>query len=349
MGEENTIPLNNELLTVAKISDLESISTNYSLTDIAAVLITNDSDINSMFDRDLIRLTNIVSIMNFFRDTELVTDDFKQHASRVVDILNLFKDGVSLSDTNISTLKSSLGFIYAELVDFGQKSISLQKSITFSLVDKELEDALFKVSSQPYANIARLNSLLYRNTNSLIYIDKIMSLMVFNINREISKLDVMIDMCKVTKAHSIFSLVSTASVLRDDNRVYIKSFIDNKFIDSTCMDTTKLNYVDTTISDSELLNTINTIRENIKVTYSTLKLNKILDMFNFDLNNLYDNTSVTLFSNAEFKESLFKIKYDMDILTELICSITDSINDSVDKLRKSIPISSNEIDNIDTI
>lgn len=349
MGEENTIPLNNELLTVAKISDLESISTNYSLTDIAAVLITNDSDINSMFDRDLIRLTNIVSIMNFFRDTELVTDDFKQHASRVVDILNLFKDGVSLSDTNISTLKSSLGFIYAELVDFGQKSISLQKSITFSLVDKELEDALFKVSSQPYANIARLNSLLYRNTNSLIYIDKIMSLMVFNINREISKLDVMIDMCKVTKAHSTFSLVSTASLLRHDNRVYIKSFIDNKFIDSTCMDTTKLNYVDTTISDLELLNTINTIRENIKVTYSTLKLNKILDMFNFDLNNLYDNTSVTLFSNAEFKESLFKIKYDMDILTELICSITDSINDSVDKLRKSIPISSNEIDNIDAI
>lgn len=351
MGDENAVPLNNELLTVAKISDIESISTNYSLTDIAAILIQKDtSNVNSTFERDSVRLLNIIGMLSFFTDTELVSDGFKENANRALDILNLFKDGVSLSDGNVSTLKNTLSFVYTELVEFGKTNITLHKSITFSLVDKELEDALYKISTYPYAAIARLNSLIYKNVNSLIFVSKMMDTIVYNINREISILDVKLDMCKVSNAHSRFSVISTADTLYHDIRVIIKKFIDNKFVfggnndGGGATDTIK-----TDITDLELLNTINTYREKIKATYSTLRLDKLSDVFNFNLDDLYNNTDDNIYANAEFKEYLFKVKYDVDILTELVCSITDSINDSIEKLKKSIPISANEIDNIDII
>ena len=352
MGDENTIPLNNELLTVARISDMESISTNYSLTDIAAILIQKDtSNVNSTFERDSVRLLNIIGILSFFTDTELVTAEFKENANRALDILNLFKDGVSLTDSNVSTLKATLSFVYTELVEFGKTNIPLHKSITFSLVDKELEDVLYKISTYPYAAIARLNSLIYKNVNSLIFASKMMDTIVYNINREISKLDVMIDMCKVSNAHSRYSVLYVADELYHANRLIIKRFIDNKFVFGGNNDGSDNNDtgVKTDITDLELLNTINTYREKIKAIYSTLKLDKLLDVFNFNLDDLYNNTDDNIFANAEFKEYLFKIKYDVDILTELVCSITDSINDSIEKLKKSIPISDNEIDNIDTI
>ena len=350
MGDENAIPLNNELLTVAKISDMECISTNYSLTDIAAILMQKDtSNVNSMFERDSVRLLNIIGILSFFTDTELVTAEFKENANRALDILNLFKDGVSLTDGNISTLKATLSFVYTELVEFGKTNIILHKSITFSLVDSELEDVLYKISTYPYAAIARLNSLIYKNVNSLIFASKMMDTIVYNINREISKLDVMIDMCKVSNGHSKSSVVFTANDLYHSNRLIIKRFIDNKFVVGGNNNGGTTDNIKTDITDLELLNTINTYREKIKATYSTLKLDKLSDVFNFNLDDLYNNTDDNIFSNAEFKECLFKVKYDADILTELVCSITDSINDSIEKLRKSIPVSANEIDNIDTI
>lgn len=350
MGDENAIPLNNELLTVAKISDMECISTNYSLTDIAAILMQKDtSNVNSMFERDSVRLLNIIGILSFFTDTELVTAEFKENANRALDILNLFKDGVSLTDGNISTLKATLSFVYTELVEFGKTNIILHKSITFSLVDSELEDVLYKISTYPYAAIARLNSLIYKNVNSLIFASKMMDTIVYNINREISKLDVMIDMCKVSNGHSKSSVVFTANDLYHSNRLIIKRFIDNKFVVGGNNNGGTTDNIKTDITDLELLNTINTYREKIKATYSTLKLDKLSDVFNFNLDDLYNNTDDNIFSNAEFKECLFKVKYDVDILTELVCSITDSINDSIEKLRKSIPVSANEIDNIDTI
>lgn len=350
MGDENAIPLNNELLTVAKISDMECISTNYSLTDIAAILMQKDtSNVNSMFERDSVRLLNIIGILSFFTDTELVTAEFKENANRALDILNLFKDGVSLTDGNISTLKATLSFVYTELVEFGKTNIILHKSITFSLVDSELEDVLYKISTYPYAAIARLNSLIYKNVNSLIFASKMMDTIVYNINREISKLDVMIDMCKVSNGHSRSSVVFTANDLYHSNRLIIKRFIDNKFVVGGNNNGGTTDNIKTDITDLELLNTINTYREKIKATYSTLKLDKLSDVFNFNLDDLYNNTDDNIFSNAEFKECLFKVKYDVDILTELVCSITDSINDSIEKLRKSIPVSANEIDNIDTI
>lgn len=350
MGDENAIPLNNELLTVAKISDMECISTNYSLTDIAAILIQKDtSNVNSTFERDSVRLLNIIGVLSFFTDTELVTTEFKENANRALDILNLFKDGVSLSDSNVATLKATLSFVYTELAEFGKTNIPLHKSITFSLVDKELEDALYKISTYPYATIARLNSLIYKNVNSLIFASKMMDTIVYNINREISKLDVMIDMCKVSNAHSRRSVVYVADDLYHSNRLIIKRFIDNKFVFGGNNDGGTIDNIKTDITDLELLNTINTYREKIKATYSTLKLDKLSDVFNFNLDDLYNNTDDNIFANAEFKEYLFKVKYDVDILTELVCSITDSINDSIDKLKKSIPISDNEIDNIDTI
>jgi hypothetical protein len=176
-----------------------------------------------------------------------------------------------------------------------------------------------------------------------------MDTIVYNINREISNLDVMIDMCKVNNAHSKSSLVFTANDLYHSNRLIIKRFIDNKFVIGGNNEGGTINGIKTDISDLELLNTINTYREKIKSTYSTLKLDKLSDVFNFNLDDLYNNTDDNIFSNAEFKECLFKVKYDADILTELVCSITDSINDSIEKLRKSIPVSANEIDNIDTI
>ena len=350
MGDENAIPLNNELLTVAKISDMECISTNYSLTDIAAILMQKDtSNVNSMFERDSVRLLNIIGILSFFTDTELVTAEFKENANRALDILNLFKDGVSLTDGNISTLKATLSFVYTELVEFGKTNIILHKSITFSLVDSELEDVLYKISTYPYAAIARLNSLIYKNVNSLIFASKMMDTIVYNINREISKLDVMIDMCKVSNGHSKSSVVFTADDLYHSNRLIIKRFIDNKFVVGGNNNGGTTDNIKTDITDLELLNTINTYREKIKATYSTLKLDKLSDVFNFNLDDLYNNTDDNIFSNAEFKEGLFKVQYDVDMLTELVCSITDSINDSIEKLRKSIPVSANEIDNIDTI
>ena len=350
MGDENAVPLNNELLTVAKISDIESISTNYSLTDIAAILIQKDtSNVNSTFERDSVRLLNIIGMLSFFTDTELVSDGFKENANRALDILNLFKDGVSLSDGNVSTLKNTLSFVYTELVEFGKTNITLHKSITFSLVDKELEDALYKISTYPYAAIARLNSLIYKNVNSLIFVSRMMDTIVYNINREISILDVKLDMCKVSSAHSRFSVISTADTLYHDNRIIIKKFIDNKFVVGGNNNGGTTDNIKTDITDLELLNTINTYREKIKATYSTLRLDKLSDVFNFNLDDLYNNTNDSIYANAEFKEYLFKVKYDVDILTELVCSITDSINDSIEKLKKSIPISANEIDNIDII
>jgi hypothetical protein len=348
--EENAIPLNNELLTVARISDMELISTNYSLTDIAAVLIQKDTNgVNSMFERDSVRLLNIIGVLSFFTDTELVTAEFKENANRALDILNLFKNGISLTDSNVATLKATLSFVYTELVEFGKTNIPLHKSITFSLVDKELEDALYKISTYPYAAIARLNSLIYKNVNSLIFASKMMDTIVYNINREISKLDVMIDMCKVSNAHSRSSVVVTANDLYHSNRLIIKRFIDNKFVVGGNNNGGTTDNIKTDITDLELLNTINTYREKIKAIYSTLKLDKISDAFNFNLDDLYNNSDDNIFANAEFKEYLFKVKYDVDILTELICSITDSINDSIEKLKKSIPVSDNEIDNIDAI
>lgn len=351
MEDENAIPLNNELLTVAKLSDIEAISTNYSLTDIAAILLCKDSnDVNSTFERDNIRLLNIIGILSFFTDTELVTDEFKENANRALDILNLFKSGISLTDSNVSTLKATLSFIYSELIEFGRVNIELQKSITFSVVDKELEDALYKISTYSYAGVARLNSLIYKHVNSLIYATKMMSIMVSGINREVANLDVMIDMCKNTKAHSRISLVAAADSIRSRNREIIKRFIDNKFlIASNGYNANEVVNVSPTISDLELLNTINTERENIKALYNTLRLDKLSSVFTFDLDSMYGIEEPNIFTNAEFKESLFKIKCDMDLLTEVICSITDSINDSIEKLKKSIPVSDNEIDNIDTI
>ncbi len=352
MEDENIIPLNNEILTVARMSDIETIANNYNLINIAAILVCDD-DLNNMLNRDVKRLTNLIDMLSFFKSTDLVTTEFKETSNSVLDMLNLFKDGVSLTDSNVSTLKSLLSSIYTELVEFGKTNINLHKSITFSLVDKELEDALFKISTYPYAGVARLNSLIYKNVNSLIYTAKMIDTVVYNINRDIAILDVMVDMCKVTKAHSKSSIVSKANDLYNANRLIIKRFIDNKFLIGGNNDGSEMvvsGSIESSISDLELLNTINTYREKIKATYSTLRVDKLSDVFNFNLDDIYDVTvSNNIFDNADFKETLFKIKYDVDLLTEVVCSITDSINSSVEKLKKSIPISDNEIDNIDTI
>lgn len=351
MEDEVVIPLNNEILTVARMSDIENISNNYNLTDIATILICDNNDINSMFNRDIKRLTRLIDMLSFFTPTDLLSTEFKETANRVLDILNLFKDGISLTDSDVSSLKSLLSSIYTELVEFGKTNINLHKSITFSLVDKELEDALFKISTYPYAGVARLNSLVYKNVNSLIYTAKMIDTVVYNINRDIAILDVMVDMCKVTKAHSKSSIISRASELYNANRLIIKNFIKNKFLIGGNSDGSIIGEtIESSISDLELLNTINAYREKIKAVYSTLRVDKLSDIFNFNLDDMYDVIdSNNIFDNADFKETLFKIKYDVDLLTEVVCSITDSINGSIDKLKKSIPVSDNEIDNIDTI
>lgn len=347
MGDENVIPLNDELLTVAKIADISAISNHYILTEIAAVL--DSGNVSNMFDNDISRLKNIKEVVSFFADTPLVTVEFKDAASRVLDVLNQYISGLVLTESNITTLKSSLSFIYVELVEYGKVNIGLLKPIVFSLVDSELESALYKISTYQYAGIARMNSLIYKNVNSLVTIHNKLNRIAFMVNNDLAKIDVMVDMSKVTKSHSRFSLVNDATELYFKVYGLINKLTDDKFITSNSTESNDSIEVDVNTTDLVLLNTINEFREKIKAVYSTIRIDRLSDIFNFNLDNVFENTERSLFQNAEFKESLFKLKCNIDIIAELVCYTTDCINDSVEKLKKSIPVSANEIDNIDTI
>lgn len=347
MEDENIIPLNDELLTVAKIADISAIYNHYTLTDIAAVL--GCDNVNSMFERDVTRLKNIKEVVSFFADTSLVTIEFKEAASRVLDVLNQYISGLVLTESNITTLKSSLSFIYVELVEYGKVNIGLLKPIVFSLVDSELESALYKISTYQYAGIARMNSLIYKNVNSLVTIHNKLNRIAFMVNNDLAKIDVMVDMSKVTKSHSRFSLVNNASELHFKVCGLINKLTDDKFITSNSTESNDSIEVGVNTTDLVLLNTINEFREKIKAVYSTIRIDRLSDIFNFNLDDVFENTETSSFQNAEFKESLFKLKCNIDIIAELVCYTTDCINDSVEKLKKSIPVSDNEIDNIDTI
>lgn len=351
MEDENVIPLNDELLTVAKILDIESIASNYNLYSIGRVIDSAYTD-NLLKDDNNKLLSNIYSTIVFFSDTDLVTPEFKEAGVRVLAILDGYKDGLVLTYTDISTLKTTLSVIYTELVAYGKSVIGLHKSITFSLVDGELEKALTNINTYPYAGIAKLNSLIFKNVNSLIQIDKVMDSQMKRINTRLAQLDVMIDMSKVSNSYGRGDLVSYAREIRSDIRDIVNNIFDSKYIDVDRGNDrfSKDDDIKITDIDSKILSAINTSRESIKASYGTFRVGLLESSFNLIMSEVdTDNLNSTLLVDAEFKEILFTLKANIDILTEIVCSITDAINGSIEKLKKSIPVSDNEIDNIDAI
>lgn len=347
MGDEEIIPLNDELVTTARIIDIGAISANYSLVSISVVLkMDSADDLLNKYENDKTIYDNLVGILTYYGDLELMNTEFREVSNTMLNILNGLKDGLALTDSDMSRLKTNLSYIYIGLVEFAREQIGLHKSITFSVVDGELEKALAKVSGYPYAGVARLNSLLFKNVNTLIYLSKLMHTLITKVNTKMAQLDVMIDMSSVSDAYTIGEITRFTDSLYFDIINPVNEFTDGKYIDVAINNPISIKELVSTATDIEILDTINDTRESIKSIYSTLRVDTILNIYNADLNKL---EGATVYTDANLKETLFKIKCTIDLLTELICSTTDSINGSIEKLKLSIPVSNNEIDDIDSI
>lgn len=355
MDEEILIPLNDELLTVAKIMDIESISSNYNLTYIARVL--SVTDLNSLLHgrTGSFCFDDVVNTLTFFIDTELVTPEFKEEGTRALGILNGYKAGLVLTDTDVSTLKTTLSLVYGELVVYGKNNIGLHKPVIFSLVDGELEKVLEKINTYPYATIAKLNSLIFKNVNSLVHIGKVMDIEIRNVNTKLAQLDVMIDMGKVTNSYTRGQLVSYVKDLCRNSRCLINNIFDHKYLNpdgDRRYEYSFSEHDDITVdaTNEEILNKINGVREAIKSIYGTLRVGLLETAFNLPIDSIeVNNPDNTLVAEAEFKESLFRLKSNINLMTEIVCSTTDAINGSIEKLKLSTPKKDEEIDNLDAI
>lgn len=351
MGDEEIIPLNDELATTAKIMDMSDIRDNYSLVSIALVLkMESSDDLIKKYENDKPLITNLIGVLTYYGDLELMTPEFRDLANSTLAVLNRFKDGILLTDADVTILKTNLSSIYNDLVSFGSEHIGLHKSITFSLVDGELEKALAKISGYPYANIAKINSLLFKNVNSLLYTARLMYNIVTTVNTKIAQVDVMIDMASVSESYTRGEITRFLSDLNFNITKPVHNFMNNKYVDMVSDTQLPIEEVLVTATDNEILNAINYSRESIKSIYNTLRVDTMLNVYNTDLNKIdLINGASTVYMDADFKENVFKIKCLIDMLTELVCSTTDAINSSIEKLKLSIPVSANEIDDIDTI
>lgn len=342
---EIKIPLNNELLTTAKIIDLEKIDRSMVIKTLYRSIqnLSNDGELTSSDTKE------ILDAMIFFKDmadNELTpTETLKTLMVKSIQVLNNYiTANIKLIDGEKALLSSTFSLMVNELVEIAGKLLLIKKPIVNSLIVSELEKVLVEINKQPHASVAKLNSLFYLNTNRLhslhLIVDKIMKDYAINMSR----IDTMLDLIDVADAYEPERISNALVGIWDIVTGFQKQLVFNRYINngkSNDNDNHTIYTVDT--NDEEILNGISNLINNINNIYTTFSTDKLVRLFN------WENEKLTPYVGYDIKNKCIEVKLRIDTILEIVTNTTDSLNTTVAKLKKSLPTEDNEIDDLDTI
>ncbi len=337
-----TIPLNEELFTTARIVDLTTISERMDFNLIEYISRSNIDMSSERFKEDF---KGFKTILEFFLGVREVaeyrtTDTLAEMMNKTISIINTLENGFIPTENEVSIIKSCASLLYTELMEIANNTIlPIKKPLEISLVVPELEKAIATINQYSHGNIAKLNSLLYLNTNRLVAMGRMLNNLITEYTMGISKIMVYVDLVNNTTSVAPEKVAVEIKDLSRKIHNCAINIINDKFIEGGISNETVL----ATTSDADVLKTINkAIEESISI-YNTFNCANLTTLFNWDKIPEMESNPSCVHSN------LVKLKLAIDLLTCLVVSATDSFNTTLDKLKKSIPLEDQGIEGLDAI
>lgn len=339
---EVKIPLNDELLTTAKIMDLEKINRSMIITTLYRCIDSLSKDLTI----DSSAFKEISDAMIFFMDmtdNELTpTDTLKELMTKAIPILNnIVTANIKINEGEKALLSSTFSLMVNELIEIAGNLLTQKRPITNSLILGELEKVLVEINKQPHAGVAKLNSLLYVNVNRLDSLYRLLDNILKDCINRLNQIDTMIDIIEVADGYTpskidteISSLNSMVSKIKDD-------LVSSRYIQDRMTGVDTIFTVDST--DDVILSGITEILENINKLYTVFTVDKLVRIFNWEHNDLEPYTSYSI------KNNCIELKLRLDTILEIVTNSTDSLNTTIAKLKKSLPTEDLEIDDLEII
>ena len=339
---EVKIPLNDELLTTAKIMDLEKIDRSMIITTLYRCIDSLSKDLTI----DSSAFKEISDAMIFFMDmtdNELTpTDTLKELMTKAIPILNnIVTANIKINEGEKALLSSTFSLMVNELIEIAGNLLTQKRPITNSLILGELEKVLVEINKQPHASVAKLNSLLYVNANRLDSLYRLLDNVLKDCINRLNQIDTMIDIIEVADGYNPLKIDTEISGLNSMVSNIKDNLVTSRFIQDRMTGADTRFTVDST--DDVILSGISEILENINKLYTVFTVDKLVRIFNWEHNDLEPYTSYNI------KNNCIELKLRLDTILEIVTNSTDSLNTTIAKLKKSLPTEDLEIDDLEII